>query len=729
MPDKQAVVTLYPLFQPDVLPFRSLTFAPDTESVKIGRASKREAKGLVPAHHNALFESRVMSRDHAQLRVSFEKKEVYIRDNGSMHGTWVNCQKISADKDVPIHSGDVVIFGTEVIRGEDTYPPMRVRCECQWFDLEYVATCFTSSRAQDNLKTNTFCVPDDDDDEVIEIVDEAPMDSASTGSYVPDDADISSDSDHHKSAGNSTPITSPLKKDVSVELVESKSSAPASELQRHALRSQQSPVDLEEENNEHPLVTPRMTPPSVEDTYEGSYAGIVDDMGDIDYAPDNEPALTGYSRGDSATGSDGWEESEEQDESDDDLMSHSSFGVDTDGFDREADAMASNVPSTSVIYESLVAVAVSKGARSQEEDRSLPTQNDAPCSTAVTSGEHVSLQTAAPTLNSWKSTANEDSTESTPLKFGRSSIPQPVGVSNPVSRSSERSLDHSLACFHHTTSSSNADECWPNVGYHPIDPLPQSESNGNAISQDHRTSAAPYTDGPFVNSHINTAFDDFEKGIKVHSTVATDISQPSREQRPNEESVETWDDGTRVDLQSKHHLVSSMAGSEATRDSNTRLSIADIVDTSEWTATSGLKTSRKRKAPEMESDSEELDQDLAGHFPDVTSVDICDLLDNQFVSGSAESFSQDAQPQVTPVDLDASLSHLTGIHAVAKTQNPNDAPKAAKPAAKNERASKRRRVSGSGSFGSHVATALLGAMVGGLGTVALLASLPTDYFA
>jgi hypothetical protein len=79
MPDKQAVVTLYPLFQPDVLPFRSLTFAPDTEFVKIGRASKREAKGLVPAHHNALFESRVMSRDHAQLRVSFEKKVGHVK--------------------------------------------------------------------------------------------------------------------------------------------------------------------------------------------------------------------------------------------------------------------------------------------------------------------------------------------------------------------------------------------------------------------------------------------------------------------------------------------------------------------------------------------------------------------------------------------------------------------------------------------------------------------------
>jgi hypothetical protein len=55
----------------------------------------------------------------------------------------------------------------------------------------------------------------DDDDEVIEIVDEARTDSPSTGSYVLDEAGISSDSDHHQSAKNSTPMTSPLKKDVS----------------------------------------------------------------------------------------------------------------------------------------------------------------------------------------------------------------------------------------------------------------------------------------------------------------------------------------------------------------------------------------------------------------------------------------------------------------------------------------------------------------------------------
>lgn len=69
-----AVVTLHPLFRPDVLPFRSLTLASDSDSINIGRSSKRESNNLAPAHHNAWFESRVMSRNHAKLTVSLEEK-------------------------------------------------------------------------------------------------------------------------------------------------------------------------------------------------------------------------------------------------------------------------------------------------------------------------------------------------------------------------------------------------------------------------------------------------------------------------------------------------------------------------------------------------------------------------------------------------------------------------------------------------------------------------------
>lgn len=34
-----------------------------------------------------------------------------------MHGTWVNDEKVPVGQDYPIHSGDVLTFGTEVTRG------------------------------------------------------------------------------------------------------------------------------------------------------------------------------------------------------------------------------------------------------------------------------------------------------------------------------------------------------------------------------------------------------------------------------------------------------------------------------------------------------------------------------------------------------------------------------------------------------------------------------------
>jgi hypothetical protein len=69
-----AIVRLYPLDVLDVLPYRSLVFTSDTDYVDIGRASKREKKNLMPTNHNGLFDSRVMSRNHARLRVCLDKK-------------------------------------------------------------------------------------------------------------------------------------------------------------------------------------------------------------------------------------------------------------------------------------------------------------------------------------------------------------------------------------------------------------------------------------------------------------------------------------------------------------------------------------------------------------------------------------------------------------------------------------------------------------------------------
>lgn len=71
---RAAIVTLRPLSVSDDLPYRSLEFTSTNNQVNIGRASKRESKNLIPARNNGLFESRVMSRNHAKLWVCFDKQ-------------------------------------------------------------------------------------------------------------------------------------------------------------------------------------------------------------------------------------------------------------------------------------------------------------------------------------------------------------------------------------------------------------------------------------------------------------------------------------------------------------------------------------------------------------------------------------------------------------------------------------------------------------------------------
>jgi hypothetical protein len=129
------VVTLSPVYAPDSLPFRSLTFASNNDTAPLGRASKSESKNLVPAHDNAWFDSRVMSREHAVLSVSLETQvrccrpalqavqadllqTVFIRDHGSMHGTLLNETKIQPKKNIPVNNGDILTFGSEVLRGD-----------------------------------------------------------------------------------------------------------------------------------------------------------------------------------------------------------------------------------------------------------------------------------------------------------------------------------------------------------------------------------------------------------------------------------------------------------------------------------------------------------------------------------------------------------------------------------------------------------------------------------
>ncbi|KAF2163728.1 hypothetical protein M409DRAFT_57222 [Zasmidium cellare ATCC 36951] len=123
---------------------RVITLQPG-EGVQIGRASKSEVKNLQPADDNALFDCPVVSRQHAELRVSSyqpRSEQVTITDLDSLHGTTVNGRRIEAQRSFTLKSGDVIKLGERVTRGDDTHDGISV-----------------TFRRLDDISTNHYQVP------------------------------------------------------------------------------------------------------------------------------------------------------------------------------------------------------------------------------------------------------------------------------------------------------------------------------------------------------------------------------------------------------------------------------------------------------------------------------------------------------------------------------------------------------------------------------------------
>lgn len=118
---------------------RCFNLSRETHIVLIGRASKRGPLPRIPALDNGWFESRVMSRNHAEIFFCLDKKVsllfldfrsqnvvlmrvmsqiVCIRDCASTHGTWLNDTKLVPGELTTLASGDTVRFGIDVERDE-----------------------------------------------------------------------------------------------------------------------------------------------------------------------------------------------------------------------------------------------------------------------------------------------------------------------------------------------------------------------------------------------------------------------------------------------------------------------------------------------------------------------------------------------------------------------------------------------------------------------------------
>lgn len=86
---------------------KTLTVPVHPEVLKLGRPNSSQK---APSSDNGYFDSKVISRDQAELYVKDE--QVYIRDTNSSNGTFVNTKKIV--KEEPIKENDVIDLGIDI---------------------------------------------------------------------------------------------------------------------------------------------------------------------------------------------------------------------------------------------------------------------------------------------------------------------------------------------------------------------------------------------------------------------------------------------------------------------------------------------------------------------------------------------------------------------------------------------------------------------------------------
>ncbi|KAL7942437.1 hypothetical protein V8C42DRAFT_332433 [Trichoderma barbatum] len=160
----QALVTLTAVNPPPgfSFPTRQLLLDQSNDRVPLGRMSKKNTT-YTATGKNGWIDSAVMSRSHAMLLFDLQNQSVFIKDSGSLHGTYCNDTRLKPHQIQALRNGDQIRFGIPVDRGSDTCPPCIMRVDLQ---LEP----FGSFQAP-----TVFRVPDETDEE--ESADEEHVDS------------------------------------------------------------------------------------------------------------------------------------------------------------------------------------------------------------------------------------------------------------------------------------------------------------------------------------------------------------------------------------------------------------------------------------------------------------------------------------------------------------------------------------------------------------------------
>ncbi|PYH41672.1 FHA domain protein [Aspergillus saccharolyticus JOP 1030-1] len=671
----EAIVHLRPLAPIDEIPCRSLKFTSDTANACIGRASKRESKNLVPTPENGLFDSRVMSRNHARLVVRVDKKLAYLRDGGSMHGTFVNGKKLPSEEDHLLNQGDIITFGTEVVRGKDTFPPLKVRFELDWLQS-----------AQKPTPSNTFCVPDDDDNDAD--TDNAPVVCPAASSSDDDDSVFRSDSDDQSVVEVSSPFTSPLKKG-SPKVALHSSANMLTDSDGAAYRgSEESPINLDCDNFEQPLVTPRMTPPPAVDILDEKPAEELTHMDVFVEETGIESSLDSSPEENSE-----WDEDDDSIEYGDEEEIHSQCSLDSDMeedpyiFDSYKSMKASQVLGIRDLIASDPSFDFGETA-DQLISATEPRCNDGRVTKSSLSEPKAGLSGSS-FIEHYPSQSvphNVEASEVLPVQ-----APQPTNML-PLSLLCQpghsRLLQNSLVGLQQNYLTSPLEWHAGSAYTLPI-PVPP------------RTS---YSDGPFVN----------ESTAAGGNVLTCNIAEPAVARTPT-----TIPTGKDVEVKVQDAQATTVISEQAI---TLQSSLSPDAHSPQDPCSNVLEARPlKRKAEHIEESLTDLSHPQGSQTLDCAQ---------------SKTNLPEAQPQKLSVDQDMivdphtpaertcnveSSNPLTGVEYTNTSQLPDVG-------TSSERPSKRAKKSSARTFASHAATAALGVAIGALGTIVTLASLPPDYF-
>jgi hypothetical protein len=549
---------------------------------------------------------------------------------------------------------------------QDTFPPLAVRCECQWLETKYVPHCRDYRKCtnldrnetvvQKQQTSNTFCVPEDDDDDDDNEYDDDDNDEndCEITSHNPVALDLTGD---QSSESNASSVDSDSEEDShSVIEIQSPTSSPPKNDETKDSHAIEPPMmatgpiskSLIEQNNERsedpeqPLATPRMTPPSVDyesedpngenQYYDECFAHSSDDEGsDVD--------------------SEGWALNAEVDDAADDTVlepcDNTHFPTET----LEGVSNATPVAQTSSLD------CLKKAAVAEHLPNDILGSWNVPPFYGMNRLPEIKFNT--PFQQAEQSVASM-------------SHPSPPRLPS-LCQTFERVGSNMEPSFQYGHSAEHLSAAVPSHGYTPMPAdttkasfSPQVDSSSGQSSQ---LSSTHYKDGPFASTNPI---------VRTKSTSVSCSSKP--EILPFMDPLAPMIPRLSCDVFPEPETEKPLA-SEEWKTFNTG---------SEKT------TTKKRKAPEMESEPVEV----------VKTVELA----------NKKADISDIQNQDVTTAIDQQGTQITAVGVIKAREDV-------------ERPTKRAKASRTTSLRSHATTAIIGAVVGAVGTIAALASLPPDYFA